>query len=408
MTPLLNISEGGQKNMRLGVKRMLTIAAMGIAGRFAMAQPPRGNAPAQRAAAVKSPDIQSDGSVIFRLRAPDAATVRVTGDFLSQPGQGLEAVKNADGVFEARSAPLASDMYVYTFLVDGVRALDPSNPAVVRDGSYIESHVMIPGAFADVLDIKDVPHGRVTAVWYPSPTIGMGRRMMVYTPPGYETGNDSYPVLYLLHGAGGDEEGWINRGRANYILDNLIAAGKAKPMIIVVTNGIPANPSAPDDRPSGMRATPSSGPAAMTSGKFEESMMKDIIPFVESNFRVKANPASRALAGLSMGGYHTQTISNANPGAFQYIGVMSMGLFSSVGSYNKAEHVAQLKKLQASNPRVYYVFCGKADFLYKSVTEMRALYDEIGFKYVYRESQGGHSWNNWRLYLSEFAPLLFK
>jgi enterochelin esterase family protein len=232
--------------------------------------------------------------------------------------------------------------------------------------------------------------------------------MMVYTPPDYETGNDRYPVLYLLHGAGGDEEGWINRGRANYILDNLIAAGKAKPMIIVVTNGIPANPSAPDDRPSGMRSTQSSGPGAMTSGKFEESMMKDIIPFVESNFRVKANPANRALAGLSMGGYHTQAISNANPGAFQYIGVMSMGLFSNVGSYNKADHVARLKKLQASNPRVYYVFCGKTDFLYKSVTELRALYDEIGFKYVYRESQGGHSWNNWRLYLSEFAPLLFK
>src|SRR5262249_30190920 len=159
-------------------------------------------------------EVQADGSVTFRLRAPDARTVRVAGDFLGQPGQTLEAIKNDQGVFEAKSAPLASDMYVYTFLIDGVRALDPGNPAVVADGADIESHVMVPGAFAEILDIKDVPHGRVTALWYASPTIGMSRRMMVYTPPGYEKGNDKYPVLYLLHGAGGDEEGWINRGRA--------------------------------------------------------------------------------------------------------------------------------------------------------------------------------------------------
>lgn len=146
----------------------------------------------------------------------------------------------------------------------------------------------------------------------------------------------------------------------------------------------------------------------MTSGKFEESLVKDVIPFIESNYRVQADPDHRALAGLSMGGYQTQKITNANPGKFMYIGVMSSGLSNMFGPYNKEEHIAQLKSLQGSNPKLYYSGCGKTDFLYKGVTDLRALYDEIGFKYTYRESEGGHSWNNWRLYLSEIAPLLFR
>jgi len=391
------------------VKTSSTLLALVlVAGAHAplLAQPPRPDARAQ-APVVASPDVQPDGSVIFRLRAPDAATVKVAGDFLP-PRTYLDAVKDDQGVFAAKSAPLAPDMYVYTFLVDGVRALDPANPVVVRDGSYIESHVMVPGEWANTIDIKDVPHGRVTAVWYPSPSIGMSRRMLVYTPPGYEKGNERYPVLYLLHGAGGDEEAWINRGRANYILDNLIAAGKAAPMLVVVTNGIPAVPSAPADRPmrAGAGAFPS--PSAMTTGLFEVSLVKDVIPFVEGNFRVKAAPEHRALAGLSMGGYHTQRISNANPGMFKYIGVMSMGLPRIGGAYDQQAHVAQLQALKASSPKAYYVFCGKTDFLYASVTELRALYEQIGINYVYRESEGGHTWMNWRRYLGEFAPLLFK
>jgi enterochelin esterase-like enzyme len=394
--------------MSLSLKTITALAALFLAGSPAAAQPARPGPPVQQQPAVKSPDVQPDGSVIFRLRAPDAKTVRVNGDFFAEFGQHLDMVKNDQGIFEARSAPLASDMYVYTFQVDGVKALDPSNPAVVRDGANIENHVMIPGEWANMIDVKDLPHGRVAAVWYPSPTIGMSRRMLIYTPPGYDKTDESYPVLYLMHGGGGDEEAWINRGRANYILDNLIAAGKAKPMIIVITNGVPAVPSAPDDRPLKMLTAATAGPAAMTSGKFEESMVKDVIPFVESNYRVKANPENRALSGLSMGGYHTQKISNANPGMFQYIGVMSMGLYSSLGPYNKEEHIAQLRKLKASNPKLYFIGCGKTDFLFQGVTELRALYDQIGLEYVYRESEGGHSWNNWRLYLSELAPQLFK
>jgi enterochelin esterase-like enzyme len=392
--------------MRVVQGTVTAIVALGITCGVAAAQPPAANARAQGTAAVKSPDVQADRSVIFRLRAPDAKAVKVTGDFLAS-GATLDAVKNDQGIWEAKSTPLPSDLWTYNFMVDGVKALDPSNPVVVRDGSWVESHLIIPGPLAELLDNKDVPHGRVTAVWYPSPTVGMSRRMMVYTPPGYEKGNDKYPVLYLLHGSGGDEEGWINRGRANYVLDNLIAAGKAKPMIVVATNGTATSPSAPDDRPWRMLSAPPSGPGAMTAGNFEESVMKDVIPFVESNFRVKAQPADRALAGLSMGGAQTQRITNTNPEAFRYIGVMSIGLMGGA-SYKKEEHVAQLRKLKAANPKVYYLFCGKADFVYKGVTDLRALYDEIGFKYLYRESEGGHSWYNWRLYLTEFAPLLFQ
>lgn len=362
----------------------------------------------QRANPVISPEVRNDHSVIFRLFAPKAQSVKLTGTWMPDFA-GIGMAKNDTGLFELQVGPLDPDMYVYTFNVDGVKMLDPSNGIVVRDGSYIESRLMVPGKQTDLYDVKEVPHGVVSSVWYPSPTIGMSRRMLVYTPPGYENGKESYPVLYLLHGAGGDEEAWISRGRANYILDNLIAAGKALPMVVVITNGVPSVPSAPGDRPldTVLKRVSTSGPAAMISGKFEVSLVNDVIPFIEQNYRVVPDPGHRAIAGLSMGGYHTQKISNANPGKFNYIGVMSIGLHSNLGKYDKEEHVAQIKALKASNPKLYFIGCGKTDFLYNGVTDLRNLYDELGFKYIYRESEGGHTWNNWRLYLSELAPMLF-
>ena len=205
----------------------------------------------RNAPAVRSPEVLEDGKVIFRLHAPEADSVVVRGTFTTgeSPIAILDMVKKDTGLFEATTGPLPSDMYVYTFVADGITVLDPSNRIVVRDGSYIENRLVIPGETFNLYDVKEVPHGRVHALWYPSPTIGQERRMIVYTPPGYETSEDSYPVLYLLHGGGGDEEAWTSRGRANYILDNLIAAGKAEPMIIVMTNGIPSVQAAPGERP---------------------------------------------------------------------------------------------------------------------------------------------------------------
>jgi enterochelin esterase family protein len=231
--------------------------------------------------------------------------------------------------------------------------------------------------------------------------------MIVYTPPGYETSVESYPVIYLLHGGGGDEEVWISRGRANYIMDNLIASGKATPMIVVITNGVPSVPAAPGDRPvDTLPNQATSGPAAMIEGKFEESLVKDIVPFIEKNFRAIPDADHRGIAGYSMGGYHTLNTTFRYPEEFEYIGVMSMGLFRNV---NKDELILQIQALKESDPKLYYIGCGKYDFLvYQGVKDLLAIYDELGFRYRYHETDGGHSWNNWRLYLSEIATLFLK
>lgn len=358
---------------------------------------------------VRSPEVLEDGSVIFRLFAPEIDSVTVRGTFSTgeSPIAAIKMAKNDTGLFEAKTGPLPSDMYVYTFIADGISTLDPNNRIVVRDGSYIESRLVVPGKTFDLYDVKEVPHGRLHSLWYPSPTIGMERRMVVYTPPGYETSGISYPVLYLLHGGGGDEEAWTSRGRTNYILDNLIAAGKATPMIVVMTNGVPAVAAAPGERPvASLNNRTGSGPGAMVSGKFEESLVKDVVPFIEKNFRAIPDPDHRAISGLSMGGYHTLMTTFRYPDEFEYIGVMSMGIFRNM---NKDELTGQIKALKESDPRLYYIGCGKYDFLvYEGLQELLGLYDELGFKYTYRETEGGHSWNNWRLYLSEIATLFFK
>jgi enterochelin esterase-like enzyme len=361
---------------------------------------------------LNSPEILQDNSVVFRIKAPAASNVQVVGTWASD-FKPVPMVKNDSGVYEVKIGPLPSDMYEYRFIVDGVLTLDPNNNAVTRDGIYVESRLLVPGALADVIAAQDVPHGRVTAVWYPSPTLGGQRRMYVYTPPGYDQGKDKYPVMYLLHGGGGDEEGWINRGRANYILDNLIASKQALPMIVVITNGNPDIVASPLDRPLNKNSKEIPGIGGMASMRFEQSLVKDVVPYIEKNYRVIADADHRALTGFSMGGFQTQNITNNNPGMFNYIGVMSMGLFSSFRAapntnYDKDKHVAQLKAIIASKPKLYWIGIGKNDFLFETVTKLRGLYDEVGLKYIYRESEGSHTWKEWRLYLTELAPKFFK
>lgn len=359
---------------------------------------------------VNSPEIMDDNSVIFRLRAPEADSVKLTGTMNADFAE-LDMTRNEEGIYEIKVSPLEPDMYVYTYIVDGVKTIDPANNIVVRDGSYIESRLMIPGELTDLYDVKDVSHGKVSAVWYPAESLRMTRRCLVYTPPGYDHSPESYPVLYLLHGGGGDEEAWISRGRANYVLDNLIAQGKAKPMIIVIPNGNASATSAPGETPLALRLQQNKdlmgSPGAMTAELIPVSLVKDLIPFIEANYRVKVNRENRALAGLSMGGYQTQKTSNLYPDEFDYLGVMSMGLYSMFGNYDKKEHLAQLEALKKADPKLYWIGCGKTDFLHQSVIDLLNFYDETGFEYTYRESEGGHSWNNWRLYLTEFAPMLF-
>jgi enterochelin esterase family protein len=211
-----------------------------------------------------------------------------------------------------------------------------------------------------------------------------------------------------LHGAGGDEYSWIARGPVGAVMDNLIAAGKAKEMIVVVTNGYPLQFASPNAGPA--NPNPQAGVNNMGNGKFEESLVKDVIPFIEKRYRVYTDKNNRAIAGFSMGGLQTQHITNSNPNMFSYIAVMSMGLQDNnrLNTFNKEEYDQQIKALVQANPKFYWIGIGKDDFLYSSVVNLRKKYDEAGLKYEYRETEGGHTWSNWSLYLSELVPRFFK
>ncbi|HVN57660.1 MAG TPA: alpha/beta hydrolase-fold protein [Bacteroidales bacterium] len=361
-----------------------------------------------------SPEILPDNKVTFRLYSRDAVKVSVSGEWMSGFGASEIMAKNDTGLFTLTVGPLNPELYAYNFIVDGVNAIDPNNVYVRRDGSRYQSFFIVAGPGSDLYAQKDgVPHGTVTKTWYRSSVLEMDRRVYVYTPAGYEAGKQKYPVFFLLHGAGGDEDAWTNMGRAAQILDNLIAQGKAKPMIVVMTNGNANQSGAQNEIP--LVQTQEQGMALYQklAGKFELHLVKDLIPFIEKNYRTLKGKDNRAIAGLSMGGMHTQTITNDNPGLFGYIGVFSMGLMTfPAQNQDQAkldqERDAKIDALRNSGYKLYWIGCGKDDFLFQSVIKLRETLDKHNFKYTYRESTGGHTWTNWRIYLSEFAPLLFK
>lgn len=388
----------------------LLLMTIGISAQETAKQP--ANQPVTRPAfrmppAVKSAEILPDNTVIFRLLAKDASTVAVSGDWMSGFGASAPLVKNDTNLWTLTVGPLKPELYSYTFLIDGVRVLDPNNPLVKRDGTRNENMFLIPGPESDLYFVKNVPHGSLTKVWYESPSLKFNRRMYVYTPAGYENSQNKYPVFYLLHGGGGDEDAWTTLGRTCQIMDNLIAQGKAKPMIVVMPNGNPGQAATFTDAPVSTAAT---APYDMGRGLFEESMVKDIIPYVESHYRVIRDRDDRALAGLSMGGMQTLTLTGNYPAMFGYIGVMSMGLVdvTTMGLKPDPDQDAKFETLKNSGYKLYWVGVGKDDFLYKSVQILRSSLDKHGLKYTYRESTGGHSWANWRIYLLEFAPQLFR
>jgi len=366
-------------------------------------------------ARIVSPEILPDYKVTFRVYSKDAVKVTVSGEWQAGMGGAETLVKNDTGLFSLTVGPLKPELYGYTFTVDGVRTIDPNNIQVRRDGSNYQSFFIVPGAESDLYFHKnDVPHGTVTKVWYKSAVLEMERRVYVYTPAGYEGGTQKYPVFYLFHGAGGDEDAWTNMGRTAQIMDNLIAQGKAKPMIVVMTNGNANQAGAQNEVPP-VAARQGQGMAVNQryAGKFEEHLAKDVVPFIEKNYRALTGKDNRAIAGLSMVGIHTQTITNNNPGMFGYIGVFSMGIMNMGGQNQDAakleqERVAKLEALKNSGYKLYWIACGKDDFVYQGVVTLRSTLDKVGLKYVYRESTGGHTWANWRIYLSEFAPMLFK
>ena len=406
-------------NLKFLLVTFVTIMLVSIEGFAQEPAKPAAAPPARPAfrmsARIISPEILPDNRVTFRIYSKDAQKVIVSGEWQTGLGATQELVKNDTGLFSLTVGPLNPELYGYTFNVDGIGMIDPNNVQVRRDGARYQSFFIIPGPESDLYFHKNgVPHGTVTKIWYKSSVLNMDRRVYVYTPAGYEGGTARYPVFYLLHGAGGDEDAWTNMGRTAQIMDNLIALGKAKPMIIVMTNGNANQAGAQNEVPPiPMEAGQGMASYQRLAGRFEEHLVKDVVPFIEKNFRTLTGMDNRAIAGLSMGGAHTQTITNNNPGMFSYIGVFSMGIMS-MGPQTQdaakieAERNAKLEVLKKSGYKLYWIACGKDDFVYKGVVTLRETLDKLSFKYVYRESTGGHTWANWRIYLSEFAPMLFK
>jgi len=354
-----------------------------------------------------SPEILSDRTVTFRLKAPQAKEVKLSGDWM--PAQGTAVMqKNDAGVWTFTSTPISSDLHSYSFLVDGLRTTDPTNVYLIRDVASVTNVFIVPGGKADLYEVNEVPHGTVSRRWYSSPGNNLTRRISIYTPPGYENNKQSYPVLYLMHGMGGDEEAWLALGRATQILDNLIAQGKAKPMIVVMPNGNVAQEAAPGESAKGLYKPTMQLPHTM-DGTMEQTF-PDILKFIESNYRTARGKENRAIAGLSMGGYHSLHISRFYPNTFDYIGLFSPAVMASdkISSPVYAGFDESLKKQMTNGYKLYWIGIGKTDFLYKAVSDYRSKLDQIGMKYTYRESEGGHTWTNWRDYLSEFVPLLFK
>ena len=372
------------------------------------------------AAPIVSPEINADGTVTFRYQDAKAVKVQVSGDFL--PAQKLETPfgtfdtpvpadmkEGKNGVWEYTTpAPVPSEMYNYSFIVDGKSVIDMNNVWVNRDVATLTSVLLVGGGVADDYFIKNVPHGTVSKVWYNSPVAGFDRRLNVYTPAGYETSKAKYPVLYVLHGIGGDEDAWQVQGRACQILDNLIAAGKAKPMIVVFTNGNISQQAAPLENGDGYNVPTMSLPKTM-EGTFETSF-PEVVKFVDSRYRTIAKKQSRAICGLSMGGFHSLYISLNNPDMFNYVGLFSAAI--GTGSENTpspiyADFDKKVDNFFAKKPAYYFIGIGNADFLIQANNDYRKLLDSKGIKYDYMETDGGHIWRNWRKYLDYFVQKIF-
>jgi enterochelin esterase family protein len=367
----------------------LSLSAAALAQRPNMTPPPN------------SPEVAENRSLIFRLAAPKAESVKLAGGDLPGLGRGKDMTKDSNGVWEVTLGPVPAGSYRYNFNVDGVSVIDPRNPKTSESNENTWSLVNVPGA--DWQDTKEVPHGAVAQVNYWSSTLKKFRRLHVYTPPGYEAGNDKYPVFYLLHGAFDSDNSWSTVGRAGIILDNLIAAGKAKLMVVVMPHG---------------HTGPFSFGRGSMSGEFEPDFVSDIMPLVEKRYRVRTDRANRAIAGLSMGGAHTLNIGIPHLDKFAHLGVYSSGIFGIVprpgapapeGPSFEEKHRAILDDAKLKEGlKLFWFATGKDDFLVETTRKTVEMFKGHQFNVIYRETDGAHTWDKWRDYLNEFAPQLFQ
>lgn len=355
---------------------------------------------------LKSPEVAADGQVTFRLYAPDAhevklqaegreATPGISEEELRKSYAGVAMTKADNGVWSVVFGPIAPGVYRYTFSVDGVTTVDPRNPHASESLTSVKSMYEVPGA--PFLEYKPtVAHGAIAAVKYDSAAVGGLRRMHIYTPPGYENSTQRYPVLYLLHGGGDSDDSWPTVGRAGAILDNLIAAKEALPMIIVM-------PAGHISRDFQLRT----GANTMGHDKFNEDLTGSVVPYIDSHYRTQADRGHRALAGLSMGGLQAVTLSLTNSDLFSYIGIFSSGWFPQMRDEAEKTDLARYKA--TGKPfKFYWVGVGKLDIAYANSNAMVVLLKKYGINPETYESPGFHAWNNWRDYLHMWAPRLFR
>jgi enterochelin esterase family protein len=339
-----------------------------------------------------SPEVHADRRVTFRFLAPKAAEVLLAGGNLQEALNGPQAMKKDEkGVWSITVGPLEPALYDYSFAVDGsIRATDPANRNVIDRTWGHTNYFEVPGDAPLIHSVRPVAHGTLHIHTYDSKALGVTRQVYVYTPPGYDpAGQTRYPVLYLFHGSGGVESQWTTVGRANIIMDNLIADAKAKPMVVVMPYGHVPQPQA-------------DGSGRIASAGFDKDLLGDIIPLVENNYQVLTDRENRAIAGLSMGGGQSLSIGLAHLDLFSHLASFS-GAVRNLSDVEKMEVVALNEKL-----KVFWIGCGKTDFLFETNEKLVALLKTKGVRHVYRVSEGGHTWPNWRLYLSEFVPLLFR
>jgi len=395
------------------MKKRLEVALLLVFGSSLLAQAPPTRARGGRGGSATPPayEVRSDRTVTFRLGAPEASTVQVSGDF----GAAAAMTKDQDGMWTATIGPLRPAIYNYTFTVNGVRVLDPANPWTgTADRTPGSSLFEVKADSPALYDPQPVPHGSLHVHYYNSKKFGGALRMLyVYTPPGYETSSVRYPSLYLMHGAGGNESSWVIQGRANIILDNLIAQGTAKPMIVVMPYGRPnesttLNPFASDPDP-----LPSDPAAALSrafflgAAVFPNDAVEDVVPYIDKNYRTASGADNRAIAGMSMGGNQTLAIGLNNLDAFHYLGAFSAVIFNPT---IEKDYALAFADVAATNKKlkVFYVYCGDADMLFASNKSFHELLDQKKIKHTFVESKEGHVWRNWRDYLVDFAPRLFR
>jgi enterochelin esterase family protein len=395
-------------------KLLLITALPLLAGQLCLAQPAPAaddskpsttNIPGQQ-----YPRIDSELRATFRLTAPNAQKVRLHLD------KDYDMQKDDTGVWSVTTTPQVVGFHYYWFILDGLNVCDPASETFYGVGRQY-SGIEVPEKGVDFYDVKDVPHGEIRERWYFSQTTASWRRIFIYTPPDYDSNRDArYPVLYLQHGGGEDERGWVVQGRVNHIMDNLIAAKKAKPMIIVMEKGYARKTGEPE-----VPLRPPSGGGSMPTdfrrmfGALEEVFIKDLIPMIDATYRTKTDRENRAMAGLSMGGMQTFNITLANLDKFAYIGGFSgAGGGFGGGTFDaKTAHNGVMADAEAFNKKVRLLWLGigtaEGERFYSSVKNYRDALEKAGIKTVFYESPGtAHEWQTWRRSLKEFAPLLFQ